>query len=83
VALSLNNLAVLYYVQGRYAETEPLCKRVVKISEDKLGPHHPNTVLFKKNLKACQDAMQGRDSTSPIQEPKGLLDKFKKFFKRG
>lgn len=83
MAVSLNNLVLLYYAQGRYADAEPLYKRAVKIVEEKLGPHHPNTVLFIKNLKACQDAMRGRDSAAPIQEPKGLLEKFKKFFKRG
>ena len=33
VATSLNNLAVLYRVQGRYAEAEPLYQRSLAIKE--------------------------------------------------
>ena len=40
--LTLNNLAVLYYDQGRYAEAEPLHSRALAISEKVLGPKHPN-----------------------------------------
>jgi nephrocystin-3 len=83
VVASLNSLALLYQAQSRYSEAEPLYKRALKIAEEKLGPHHPHTKLFKKNLKACQDAMRGRSSVSPVQKSKGLLEKFKKFFKRG
>ena len=38
VAISLNNLALLYRAQGRYAEAEPLLKRALAISEKALGP---------------------------------------------
>ena len=39
---SLNNLAVLYSDQGRYAEAEPLYKRALAIREKALGPDHPD-----------------------------------------
>jgi tetratricopeptide (TPR) repeat protein len=39
VAISLNDLAELYYAQGKYAEAEPLFQRALKIREDALGPH--------------------------------------------
>ena len=42
VATSLNNLALLYQAQGRYAEAEPLHKRALAISEKALGPEHPD-----------------------------------------
>ena len=38
----LNNLAVLYRDQGRYAEAEPLYKRALAIREKALGPDHPD-----------------------------------------
>ena len=41
VAASLNNLAVLYESQGRYAEAEPLYKKSLAIVEKALGPEHP------------------------------------------
>ncbi len=37
VAQSLNNLAELYRVQGRYAEAEPLYQRALAIREKALG----------------------------------------------
>ena len=42
-AISLNNLAGLYWDQGRYAEAEPLLKRALDISEQELGASHPDT----------------------------------------
>ncbi len=42
VAQSLNNLALLYHVQGKYAEAEPLYQRALRIDEKALGPEHPN-----------------------------------------
>jgi len=41
VALSLNNLALLYKAQGRYADAEPVYKRALAIYEKALGPTHP------------------------------------------
>ena len=38
---TLNNLALLYYAQGRYAEAEPLYERLLAIWEKALGPEHP------------------------------------------
>ncbi len=40
LARSLNNLALLYYAQGDYAEAEPLYKRALAISEKALGRDH-------------------------------------------
>ncbi len=39
---SLNNLALLYDTQGRYADAEPLYKRSLAIREKALGPDHPD-----------------------------------------
>ena len=38
LAVWLNNLALLYQTQGRYAEAEPLHKRSLAIQEKALGP---------------------------------------------
>ncbi len=38
LATSLNNLALLYHDQGRYAEAEPLYERALAIVEKALGP---------------------------------------------
>jgi tetratricopeptide (TPR) repeat protein len=42
-ATALNNLALLYYAQGRYEEAPPLVKRALKIREKVLGEEHPDT----------------------------------------
>ena len=50
VATSLNNLAVLYKKQGRYAAAEPLYKRALSIYEKALGPNHPSVATSLGNL---------------------------------
>ena len=49
MAQSLNNLAVLYYAQGLYAEAEPLFKRALAIREKALGPEHPHVAKSLEN----------------------------------
>lgn len=58
VAARLNNLAMLYYQQGKYAEARQLYQRAPSIAEAAQGPNHPDTELYKNNLKVCQDAMR-------------------------
>jgi tetratricopeptide (TPR) repeat protein len=50
VGISLNNLAELYYAQGRYTEAEPLHKRAFGIRENVLGPDHPEVANSLDNL---------------------------------
>ena len=52
LATSLNNLAVLYGTQGKYAEAEPLQKRALAINEKALGPDHPTVALSLGNYAA-------------------------------
>src|SRR5262249_61287347 len=55
VALSLNNLAALYYSQGRYADAETLFKRSLAIREKALGPDHPDIALSLNILAQLYD----------------------------
>ena len=50
LAMSLNNLAGLYDNQGKYAEAEPLYKRLLAIDEKALGPEHPDVAASLNNL---------------------------------
>jgi tetratricopeptide (TPR) repeat protein len=59
VAQSLNNLALLYNNEGRYADAEPLYKRSLAIYEKALGPEHPDVALSLNNLALLYDN-QGR-----------------------
>ena len=49
MALSLNNLAALYYSQGRYPEAEPLYLEAIKIATQVLGENHPHTKTLYQN----------------------------------
>lgn len=59
VAQILNNLALLYEGQGRYAEAEPLLRRALAIAEKALGPEHPHVAMSLNNLAGLYEA-QGR-----------------------
>src|SRR5262249_18666140 len=50
VAQSLNNLALLYDKQGRYADAEPLYQRSLDIREKALGRDHPDVAQSLNNL---------------------------------
>ena len=49
LATSLNNLALVYHEQGKYAEAEPLYRRGLAIQEKALGPEHPNVATSLEN----------------------------------
>jgi len=57
----VNNLALLYQAQGRYAEAEPLYKRSLAIMEKALGPQHPDVAQSLNNLAGLYNA-QARES---------------------
>ncbi|MCP4702881.1 MAG: CHAT domain-containing protein, partial [Gammaproteobacteria bacterium] len=56
---SVNNLAGIYRVQGRYGEAEPLYLRALRVSEQVLGKEHPDTLISVNNL-ADLYRVQGR-----------------------
>ncbi|WP_071995629.1 tetratricopeptide repeat protein [Microcystis aeruginosa] len=47
--VSLNNLALLYYCQGRYTEAEPLYREAINIATQVLGDNHPHTQTVYQN----------------------------------
>ncbi len=47
---SLNNLALLYLGQDRFAEAEPLFQRSLAIAEKVLGPEHPDMATSLNNV---------------------------------
>jgi CHAT domain-containing protein/tetratricopeptide (TPR) repeat protein len=47
---ALNNLAVVYYSQGKYAEAEGFHKRALAIRERALGANHPDVAETLNNL---------------------------------
>jgi hypothetical protein len=49
VATLLNDLAVLYEVEGNYAKAEPLFQRTLAIQEKTIGPTHPSVAITLEN----------------------------------
>ncbi len=50
LADTLNDLGVLYGMQNRYIEAEPLFQRAVAINEQAFGRQHPSVVVTLQNL---------------------------------
>ncbi|NJL22919.1 MAG: tetratricopeptide repeat protein, partial [Leptolyngbyaceae cyanobacterium SM1_3_5] len=70
VAASLNNLANLYYSQGRYGDAEPLYARSLTILESQLGANHPNTQTCKQNfLSLLNQAIAAGQTTQLSDHP--------------
>ncbi|GAB4468194.1 MAG: hypothetical protein OHK0037_25540 [Elainellaceae cyanobacterium] len=59
LASSLDRLATIYQKQGRYAEAEPLFRRVLQLREQHLGPAHPEVATALNNLALLYQA-EGR-----------------------
>jgi tetratricopeptide (TPR) repeat protein len=68
VALSLNNLALLYDDQGRYAAAEPLHQRALALRERGLGPEHPDVAQSLNNLAALYQAQGRYETAEPLYE---------------
>ncbi len=64
---SLNNLAELYRLQGRYAEAEPLYERSLAIREKALGAEHPHVATSLENYSALL-RKTGRDAEAARME---------------
>ena len=59
MAYTLNELANLYAVQGKYAEAEPLYQRALHIREQMPDPQHPKTAEIMHGLAQLRNA-QGK-----------------------
>ncbi len=68
LATSLNNLADLYRLQGRYAEAEPLYKRSLEILEKALGAEHPDVATSLNNLAEVYRAQGRYAEAEPLYE---------------
>ncbi len=66
VAISLNNLALLYETQGKYAEAEPLYKRALAIREKALGPDHPDVAISLSTLAQIYQAQGKYAEAEPL-----------------
>jgi hypothetical protein len=60
VAMTSNNLAVLYKSQGKYREAERLYRRALSIFEKRLAPKHPNLIACRDNYNSLVKEMNRR-----------------------
>ncbi|MCJ8280980.1 MAG: CHAT domain-containing protein, partial [Rivularia sp. ALOHA_DT_140] len=58
VAISLNNLAILYESQGNYKKAEPLYLRSLAIKEKVLGKEHPQVATILNNLALLYNSQE-------------------------
>ncbi len=63
---TLNNLAEIYRVQSKYAEAEPIIKRVLVIDEKSLGAEHPNIAASLANLADNYIAQKKYSEAEPL-----------------
>jgi tetratricopeptide (TPR) repeat protein len=71
IATSINDLAGLYRVQGRYTEAEPLYKQALEMRQKLLGSEHPDIATSLNNLAALYQA-QGRYTEAEAFSKKAL-----------
>jgi tetratricopeptide (TPR) repeat protein len=71
VALSLNNLAGLYYCQGRYSESEPLYVQALALRKRQLREDDLGVALILNNLAGIYD-LQGHYSKAELLHVQAL-----------
>ena len=59
LAKNMNNLALVYYAQGKYAEAELLFERSLALWKKVMGRDHPDVATSLNNLAGLYDA-QGK-----------------------
>jgi tetratricopeptide (TPR) repeat protein len=73
VANNLNNLALVYFNEGKYAEAAELFQRALAIKEKALGPLHPDMAPSLHNLALVYQAQgkyaEGRSSFTNVHLP--------------
>lgn len=66
VAQSLNNLAAVYFYQGRYQEAEPLYVQALDLLKDLLPEQHPNIAQSLNNLARLYQSQSRYKEAEPL-----------------
>jgi tetratricopeptide (TPR) repeat protein len=67
VAQSLNNLGLLYKIQGKYIEAESLYKRALAIWEKAFGPEDLNVATVLENMVELYKEIGKRDEGEKLE----------------
>jgi len=68
-ATSLNNLANLYWNQGKDEQAEPLYQRALSIDERTLGLQHPHTQTIRANYARLLRTMGHDAEATALDQP--------------
>ena len=66
MAGTLNNLAVLYDIQGKPGEAERLYRRALSIDEKALGKEHPSVAIDLNNLAILYNGQRKYNEAEPL-----------------
>ena len=66
LSTKIGPLSMLYQDQGQYEQAEPLLKRALAISEQQLGPDHPNMASSLNNLAALYQDQGKYELAEPL-----------------
>lgn len=50
LSVTLESLSEIYYLQGKYSHGAPICKRLLVLYNEVLGPDHLDTAIIAHNL---------------------------------
>ncbi len=67
-ATTLNNLALLYSDQGKYAQAEPLYQRALAIYEQAFDPDHPYIATVLENYARLLRQMQRNEEAATLEQ---------------
>ena len=54
---AMNNLALLYLYQGKYAQAEPLFHKLLEVAHRVMGEEHPDALTYTNNLALLYDKL--------------------------
>ncbi|CAN5457000.1 hypothetical protein BH10CYA1_BH10CYA1_27210 [soil metagenome] len=64
LARTLNTIAELYYLQGKWADAEQLCRRVYEVYVQQYGHDHPNTQTALSNALLLEQTNAARNAAA-------------------
>lgn len=64
LARTLNTIAELYYLQGKFADAEQLCRRVYEVYVQQYGTDHPNTQTALSNAMLLEQTNAARNAAA-------------------
>ncbi len=68
LARTLNTIAELYYLQGKFSDAEQLCRRVYEVYVQQYGRDHPNTHTALSNATLLEQTNAARNAAAGLPQ---------------